>query len=194
MWALYTLIVLIVLVIVVLCIPVEFIFDFNTSEFSKRKFEFRWLFGLLRFKVQKAEKARPEAKSVKPASNKQKLQPGEILEILQVEGLFSQVKRLLSDIFTAVKIPRLSADIILGLEDPVHYGYLFAFTAPVNYLLGLTPYRIAVNAVFEGQLILECIAAGAIRVYPVMLFGSMLAFIFSAPGFRIIRIMVKTWR
>ena len=68
MGALYVLIVLIALIVVALSIPVDFVFKFSTSDFSRRKLQFRCFFGLLRFDLHNAEKKEETKKLSKTRS------------------------------------------------------------------------------------------------------------------------------
>jgi hypothetical protein len=192
LWALYAFIVLIALIVVALSIPVDFVFKFDTSEFHLKHFRVRWLFGLFEFNLHKPSgKGKTVARLRKRA---RKRSPREILKILQVEGLFGQMRKLLANVFKSIRIKQLNADITIGLEDPVYCGYLFALAAPVNHLLGMTPYRVAINPVFEGQLILQLSAEGCVRAYPIRLLGAVLAFFFSAPAWKIMGMAVRRWK
>jgi hypothetical protein len=191
LWALYVFIPLFVLIAILLCMPVDFWFKLNTRASPKFSADFGWLFGLIKFTVNRqSEEKKPLAatgKQVKPA--KQRKAQGTdwriIVSIVRIRGLFKEFFRFISRSIRLVEIKKLAAELRIGLEDPVDTGYLFALSAPLNYAFSLLPFRINIEPVYESELVLDLKSEGSVRVYPFRVVGNILRFVFSAPGRRL---------
>jgi hypothetical protein len=193
LWVIITLVSLIVFIILVLCIPLDLNFYVNISENPKLKGRLIWLFGLIDRELKKAE-VKSEKKE-KPVKDKQKPQQRisarTIYQILRTKGLFSQLRKLVVDIFRSFRVKELAANIKLGLENPADTAMLFAVTGTLNSLLSLLPYQINIQPSFDGDITFEAYLQGATRLWPILLMLALLKFLFSLPALRIVRTLVR---
>ncbi len=192
MWVIIALFSLILLVILVLCIPLDLIFQVNTSESPTFRIRLLWFLGLIDRDLKKPKKKAD--KKEKPARVRQKsrrrISASTIYQILRTRGLFTQLRRLVVSIFRSLKIKELSANIKLGLENPADTAFLFALIGPANFLLSMLPYKINVWPSFDGDLPLEAYLHGAIRVWPILVILASLRFVFSIPALKVSRTLI----
>lgn len=198
MWAVITVCSLVVLIILILCVPLDVLLHIDV--YGKPKFSMRleWLFGLVSKEVRKRKKKPEEKKKAvkgKPKFIRWQKKAQDIFEILQTKGLLSQLKRLLRDILSRLRIRKLEANFRVGLDNPADTGLLFAFIGPATVFLNYSfPYRIRVQpsydkAVFEGYL------HGTVRLRPIQLVPSFIRFAFSLAAMRLLKKLALTkWK
>ena len=194
MWILLACLSPLLLLALVLCLPLDFSFELNTGSSPPLRARLRWIWGLVNLMQLPATKPRSAMESPprKPSKNSAKaIPPHTITKILSIRGLPGQSLRLMRYILRSFKITNLHLDITASPEDPVTFGYLFAFCQPLNYLLSRTAYDININPVFEGQLILDCRGEGRLRLVPAMLLLHVMAVLVSRPCLQIFYILLK---
>lgn len=193
MWVIVALASLIVLILLVLCIPLDLIFQVNTNKSPVFRIRLLWLFGLIERDLKKAKKEEPEKKEKitrGESKPKHRISASTVYQILRTKGLFTNLRRLVVNIFKSLKIKELAANIKLGLENPADTALLFAFLGPIYFLLNMLPYEIYVLPSFESDISLEAYLHGVIRLCPIMVILALLRFVFSAPALRITKALV----
>lgn len=189
MWVIIALASLVALIILVLCVPLDT--AFRVDVYGRPKFSLRlvWLFGLVSKELKRGKK---KAKAEKP--RKRRRGAGNIFKILRTKGLLRQLKILITDVLSRLKIRDLSIDFRVGLDDPADTGFLFAIIGPA--LVFASPsHNISVQPSFEGEAVLEGYAQGAVRLLPIKLVVPCLRFCFSLAALRAIKtVVLAKWK
>jgi hypothetical protein len=180
---------LIVLGILLLSIPFDISFRLEIGSEAHFNIKWSWLFGLIRRDLKKAKPGRQKKRSVRRrfdiAATLRSVRAGG--EFFRINGLMQQFGRLMKRLFRSIRIRDLEVDFLVGLDDPAETFYLFSFTEPLNRLLSYVqsfPVSIHpsfIEPVFEGH------AWGYLRLYPIRTVPPLLQFIFSPPGFGLIK-------
>lgn len=189
MWAIIILASLTAVLIFGLCVPIEV--SLRADVYGKPRFQLKlsWLFGLVRTDL--AGRRKPSRK------RKAKLRDIiAIIEILPTKGLVSQLKRLMKDILSYLKVRNLYADFTLGLGDPADTGLLFAFVGPAaSWLSSSLPCQIRVRPSFEDEGTLEGYSYGEVRLRPIQLVIPTLRFAFSLAAMRAAKkLVLAKWK
>ncbi len=189
MWAIIILASLTAVLIFGLCVPIEV--SLRADVYGKPRFQLKlsWLFGLVRTDL--AGRKKPSRK------RKAKLRDIiAIIEILPTKGLVSQLKRLMKDILSYLKVRNLYADFTLGLGDPADTGLLFAFVGPAaSWLSSSLPCQIRVRPSFEDEGTLEGYSYGEVRLRPIQLVIPTLRFAFSLAAMRTAKkLVLAKWK
>ena len=177
MLALYIIAGLVVILILLLCIPVETMISMDTESSKKYSVIVSWLFGII--KTDLGKKRPKKIKKVKIPVKKRRwlsrLDIGFTSQIGSVTGLIKRFKDLIAGIYRQLRIKEITGDLVIGLEDPVQTGMLFAVIGPANALLNLHPrYNVSIRPFFDDEDILEGRLYGNVKVQPVRLVGPVL--------------------
>ena len=194
MWILLACLSLLLLLVLVLCLPLDFSFELNTASSPSLRARLRWIWGLVNLMRLPATKPRlaGEHPPRKAGKNSAKgIAPHTIVKILSIRGLPGQSLKLLRNILRSIKIRKLCVNITAGPEDPVTFGYLFAFCQPLNHVLLGTGHDININPVFEGQLTLDGRGEGRLRLVPAILLLRVMAILVSRPYLQFFYILLK---
>lgn len=194
---------LIVLGILILSIPFGLVWQVEISEVTRYTLKWYWFFGLLGREIKPGKRA-PRKKPPAKAPQKKKPRRFSVTNIkkmiqmarmgpdyLRIRGLVRQIMLLAKRIWRCLKIEKLEAELIIGLDDPVDTFHLFTVTEPVNRLLDhFQPYPIRIWPSFY-ETTLEGYTAGRVKIYPVQLIPPILGFVFSMPALRLIRKLIS---
>jgi hypothetical protein len=194
LWILIGFVSLAVLVFLVLCIPLDFVIEYNTDASPRFRKRFVWLFGLVRMDPGSIKTKRKKGKKEEEAEKKPegKKDFRFVLRILKIEGLFKKLTDFIKEVFSLFKIEHLRADITLGFESPADTGMLFAWLYPVNYMLrNLKFYDVNLQPSFAGELVFEGSIYSSARVWPVHFTTPLIKLIFSATTIRVIGEFIK---
>ena len=194
MWIIAILASLAVLITLVLSVPLDIALRMDVYGRPSFGLKLAWLFGLVSKEVGKGKKRPEEKKEVVEGKRKLK-ERGErartTFQILRIKGLLRQLKGLLRDIISRVKVREFGVDFRVGLDDPADMGLLFAFIRPATILMNPPfPYQIRVQPSFDGEAILEGYLYGAARLRPIQLVTPFLRFAFSLATIRAAKILV----
>ncbi len=187
MWVVTVLASLVLLIVIALCVPLNFVFQVEVHGNLKLSMRLDWLFGLIG----------KEIPTTRPGRNLQK-HPGNriglrtLFRILQIKGLFSQLKDWLKATFGCLKLQDLRGDFTIGLDDPADTGFLFAVISPIMpFLRGSRFSEIRVRPSFEDEAVCEGYLRGTVRLIPIQLVPPFLKFMFSLPTLRAIKTLVS---
>jgi len=199
LWVAATLAGLVVLLALVLCVPLNV--TLRLDMYGKPKFRLRlaWLFGLVAKEVRKGREKPKEKRKVvkgKPETAEKRRRAGVILDILRTKGLLRQVKNLLRDLFSCLRIRDFGASLRVGLDNPADTGLLFAVIGPVvPWLSSTCPTRLRVQPSFADEAVFEGYLYGAVRLRPIQLVIPFLGFVLSLPTLRVIKTLVRSkWK
>ncbi len=119
MWVIATIISLTVLIFLVFCIPLYMSFHIETDRRPKFSMSLLWIFGLVSKELGKRERLEEKRETAErmPKQKKKGLQAKTILKILRTKGLLTQLKRLLINTMSCLKINELRANFRLFLWD-----------------------------------------------------------------------------
>jgi hypothetical protein len=198
LWVIAVLVSLAILITLLLCIPLELVFRANIEGRPKFSLRLVWLFGLV-IRELKQTKKRAEEKTVseyegKPGDWTQRLRVA--FEILQTKGLLKQLRSFIKRIFRQIKVRELTANLKVGLDNPADTGLLFAFIAPLNLAINyFLPHPIKIQPSFTEESFITGYLYGAVRLWPIQLAASLIAFAFSMPTLRTAKKLVSyKWR
>lgn len=174
MLALYIIVGLVVFLVLLLCIPVETVISVDTESSKKYSVIVSWLFGIIKTDLGKKRPKKVKKDKV-PAKKRRwplRLDINFVSQISNAGGLIKRFKDFITAICRQLRITAIRGDLVLGLEDPVHTGMLFAVIGPANALLNLHPrYNVSIRPFFDDENILEGNLYGNIKVQPVRLVG-----------------------
>ena len=174
MLALYIIVGLVMFLILLMCIPVETTVTIDTNYGKKYSLIVSWLFGIV---TKDLGNRRPKQIKKTKISREKKRLPLRfdidfVSQIMNAGGLINRFKDLISGIYRQLKIKEITGDLVIGLEDPVSTGMLFAVIGPANALLNLHPrYNVSIRPFFDDENILEGNLYGNVKVRPIRLVG-----------------------
>lgn len=128
--------ILLTLLIVLLAVPVMVTFRIDRVEETRGQVSFKWLFGLLRFRIGIPVETRsaPQRKR-KPVKNGRERKAGNnvrgALTLLQQSSFRRRTFRFIKDLLCAAHARDLYLCLRVGLGDPADTGRLWAFLGPV---------------------------------------------------------------
>jgi len=191
LWVIATLAGLVGLIILVLCVPLDAALSMDTSGRPKFRLRLVWLFGLISKEVSR-EKKKPEEKLKK----KRGIGSRNTLKILRTRGLPGQLKDLVRNLLSQLKIKELVVNLKLGLHNPADTGLLFALIGSTTPFLSLpSQYQIRVQPSFYDETVFEGHLHGVLRLRPIKLVGPFMRLFFSLAALRVVKLLVLSkWK
>ncbi|HEY82406.1 MAG TPA: hypothetical protein G4O01_03845 [Dehalococcoidia bacterium] len=192
MWVIIASAALAALLILALFVPLELAVQLSTAERPRLRMRLVWLFGLVRKEIGRGEKKPAAPKK----TGKKRINPRDILSLLQTKGLLQQLKISLQGMLRSLEIKNLTADFKVGLGDPADTGLLFALLAPVILWLNSSlPLRISAQPSFADAPTFTGYSHGAVRVRPIRLVIPLLRFAISPATMRAVKkLVLARWR
>ncbi len=187
----------------VLAVPVDAILDLDVHRRAAFRARVKWLFGLVSFDSsveRKAVEKKPEAPRPKKPRRKAGFAEGWrqfelVLDILQIPGLFNEVKKFLIRLYRCFDLKKLDGDFGAGLPDPADTGFFYgiysAITIPTGFPLAdrIRIHPRFTETIFEGQ------AQAVVRLRPIYLIAPVGLFLFSPPVLKALWMLVRLqWR
>jgi len=174
------------LVVLLLSVPVDLSFSYESGEGSRSRMRIGWLFGLIGKELGGENKGQEK----KPKEMKEKRRRRNFrgpLAVFRARGFSGRLLLLARRLVRSVQVRDVDIELQVGTGDPAETGLLYGVIWPCVALArsGFSPnIRIEPNFVeetFEGH------ARGAVRVYPIKLIPSLIAFALSPATFRGVR-------
>ena len=191
MLALYIIAGVILFIALMLSIPVDMKFDLATHEHAKAKIRIGWLFGLVWKDIRARKKKKPKEKPKK----RRKRGIKSFLPLLRIKGLPGKILKLVRQIFGCLKIKQLDVALRVGLDDPFDTGMLCSVLWPA--LIPPSPsgtMRFRLEPVFS-EFAFEASLQGWVRLFPIQLVWSLVSFVLSPTGLRLLKLMVVSrWK
>ena len=179
------------LAVLFLSIPVDLTFSYGAGEGSRSWMRIGWLFGLIGKDLGGKKKGRQKKpKEMKAKKGRRSFR--EPLAMFRARGFSGRLLLLARRLVRSVQVRDLDVEFQVGTGDPGWTGLLYGVIGPSVALAqsGSSPnIRIVPNFVeetFEGH------ARGAVRVYPIKLIPSLIAFALSPATFRGVRALRRT--
>ena len=173
-----------------LSIPVDLAFSYQSGEGSRSRMRIRWLFGLISKELGGEKKGREKKPKEMKAKKGRRSFRGP-LAVFRARGFSARLLLLARCLVRSVQVRDVDIEFRVGTGDPMETGLLFGVIRPGVALArsGISPnIRIEPNFVeetFEGH------ARAAVRVYPIKLIPSLIAFAVSPATFRGVRALRK---
>ena len=171
------------LAVLLLSIPFDLVFSYERGEGSRSRMRIGWLFGLIGKELGGEKKGRQKKpKEMKAKKGRRSFR--EPLAMFRARGFSARLLLLARRLVRSGQVRDVDIEFRVGTGDPMETGLLFGVIRPGVALAqsGISPnIRIEPNFVeetFEGH------ARGALRVYPIKLIPSLLAFALSPVTFR----------
>lgn len=191
------------LTILLLAVPVNLVYALRKDEVWRGRLIVYWMFGLFRVSVRPGR--RKAARSSKRRRKRREMivsgtkgvvrRRHMVLAILRTRGLLRGLLHLLRDLLRSLKPRRLRVELVIGLEDPADTGRLAGVLAPLRLLFGRrtlgkeSNVSIDVTPDFFGPR-LQGYSCASVQFVPLKLIAIVIGFLFSAPVFRAVRLMM----
>jgi len=171
-------------VVAVLAIPFEVIFKIHRYKELQSDVAVRWLFGVVKFSIpssphkQKQIDIPRESTTVKKATGKRGSARA-IKNLLWNARFRYRLLRFVKDVFKTIHIASFYLRVRLGLDDPADTGRLWAFFGPLSvFLSSHSNSTVSLEPDFEKEIVYVD-SSGAIRIVPLQVIFTILAFLFS---------------
>ena len=189
--ALLVVAVLLGLAVLLLAVPVGLEFRLEGIEPFQGRFAVRWLFGLVRFRIEVPRPGKPsprrKAKPKPPEEKKEANERGRrahVLAALRRAEFRERVYRLLQDLLRVARLRDLRLRLRVGLGDPADTGLLWAALGPLGAMAqGLRSAEVRIEPDFLEPA-LDVQAQGRLRAIPLQLLALAVAFALSPPSIR----------
>ncbi len=188
------------LTIFLLAVPVNLVYALRKDDVWRGRLVVYWMFGLVRVSLRPGRRKAP-----RPSKRRDVIVSGakgalrrrrDVLAILRMGGLLRGLIRLSGDLLRSLRPRRLRVDLVIGLEDPADTGRLAGMLAPLRLLFGrrtvgkASSVSIDVTPDFSGPR-LQGYSCASVQFVPLKLIAIVIGFLFSAPVFRAVRLMVR---
>lgn len=190
---------LLALFLALLGVPVAIAFrishgDGETGATTRGQVHFRWLFGLVRFRIAIPTKSGTEKKHghqlhIKEREQKSSGRSVGAFAILRQSAFRHRAFRFLKDVFRATHARDLYLRLRIGLGDPADTGRLWALLGPVAGLAtNVSTAVVRIEPEFMDP-VFELESQGKFRLIPLQFIALALAFALSPPSLRAWRMM-----
>jgi hypothetical protein len=188
---LLTLAVLLVILVLLLAVPIELVFDVTRIDRFSTNVKVKWLFGLIRFSVNKPDTSAAQPKEttkaetmIKTKQQKTTTSSSNLIAALKQSAFRRRVYRFVKDLLRATHSRDIFLRLRIGLGDPADTGRLWIFLGPVAAIAanaGDAVIRIEpefINPTFEID------GRGAFRLMPLEFITLVIAFMLSPTTLR----------
>ena len=171
------------LAVLFLSIPVDLTFSYERGESSRSRMRIGWLFGLIGKELGGEKKGREKKPKEMKAKKGRRSFRGP-LAVFRARGFSGRLLLLARRLLRSVQVRDVDVELQVGTGDPAETGLLYSVIGPSVALArsGISPnIRIEPNFVeetFEGHV------RGFVRVYPIKVIPSLIAFALSPATFR----------
>jgi hypothetical protein len=175
--------------VLLLAVPVDLAFRLEKNGSFKGQVAIRWLFGLLRFRIQiphrrKMQHERPDGGAQATKVRSVGSRRARALAVLRQAAFRQRVIRLIEELVGAAHLRQLGLWMRVGLGDPADTGRLWAFVGPLNAVAhNLRTAEIRIEPEFVEQAF-EYEAQGRLLVVPLRIVAAALAFALSPSSIR----------
>jgi hypothetical protein len=185
---------LLLLAVGLLAVPVGIEVDAEKRRSPAVRWRVSWFFGLVtvaptrRTAGRSGARRRPERDSEKRRrrlTTRRSRGPSarRVLAACRTPGFLARLARLLPDLVRAVRWERAAVELEFGLDDPSDTGTVYGVLVPVLLLAESRGYAVCCRPRFD-EACLEGSASLAVRITPLRLVATVLAFVFSGPTLR----------
>ena len=199
MWIVIVLACLLALFILLLSIPLDIGLRIVAHDNVVASWKITWLYGLLRRELRggerKPRKQRPKASEKKSRRDKRG-SAGEFVKLALNRKLWGQVFALIKRLLSRIAFRRLDVNLKIGLDDPGN-SWLIAALAIWATIFFHPPclHSINIQPRFTDEFIVNGVIYSEARVIPLLLFLSLLQFVFSMPVLRAMKKVVSArWK
>lgn len=186
---------LLALLVALLAVPLTVVFSIHRIEETEGLVRFRWLFGLVRFRLRIPRPARarprpapaPGKKAKSPRRRKRKGGAGELLSLIRQPAIRRRVHKFIRDMLRATHPRDLLLRLRIGLGDPADTGVLWAVVGPIA---GMAQTLRGVEVRIEPEFVdpvFEVESRGRFRLVPLQFIAITAAFMLSPT-------MLRAWR
>lgn len=173
------------MLVALLAIPLTVAFSIHRIGETRGEFRFRWLFGLVRFRVRIPRTARagpqsaPRKTARSPGRKRKKGRAGNLLSLAGQTALRRRVFKFVRDILRAAHARDLSVRLRIGLGDPADTGRLWAVIGPLAVVAqSLRGAAVRIEPEFMEP-ILEVESHGRFRLVPIQFLALTATFMLS---------------
>lgn len=188
---LLSLAVLLVILVLLLAVPVELVFAIKRSDEISTNVKVKWLFGLIRFSVNKPGTSAAQPKKttkadtmIKTKQQKTTTSSSNLIVALKQSAFRRRVYRFVKDLLRATHSRDIFLRLRIGLGDPADTGRLWIFLGPMAAIAANTGDAVIriepefINPAFEID------GRGAFRLMPLEFIALVIAFMLSPSTLR----------
>jgi hypothetical protein len=193
-----------VLAVLLLAIPVQLLFALKREGSWRGRIIVYWMFGLVRVPLRPGRKS-AERRSKRRERTRKLIVAGargaarrrrQIYLVLRSRGVAGRLVRLLRDLLRSLRPRRFRVRFIIGLDDPADTGRLMGVIAPLRVLINRRDstapnISIRVTPDYAGSRFTGYSCA-SVRFVPLRMMWLVLAFLFSAPVLRAMRMLITS--
>ena len=178
------------LAVLLLSIPVDLAFSYERGEDSRTRMRIGWLFGLIGKDLGGGKKGREKKPKEMKAKKGRRSFRGP-LAVFRARGFSGRLLLLARRLVRSVQVRDVDVEFQVGTGDPVETALLFGVIGPS---VALARSRFSPNIRIEPNFVEETFeghARGTLRVYPIKLIPSLVAFALSPATLRGVRALKR---
>jgi len=185
-------------IVLLLSIPLDIGFRLRIGEQPPFQFGFRWFFGLVRkdFAGKKRDGKKKQA-DLRKAVKKPGARRGRgLLGLIRFAEFLPDIWRLVRGILRRVRIRSLSADLVIGLDDPADTALVVAsLWTPVLMMIPSYAHAVRLQPSFDDGVVFEGHARMELRLRPIRMVPPIVRFGFSRSGRKLLGGLISgRWR
>lgn len=186
--------------VLLLSIPLDLTFRLGVGEQPAFRFGFRWFFGLVKKDSggkKKRDEARKQADEQRRRGRKRSGGRGQsLLGVLRFAEFLPDVWRLVRGVLRNIKVRSLSADLVIGLDDPADTALIVAsLWTPVLLMLPSHAHAVRLQPSFDDGAVIAGQACMELRLRPIRIVPPIVRFGFSRSGRRLLGGLISgRWR
>jgi hypothetical protein len=179
---------LVALLLGLLAVPVVLVIDAERTDTLEARWRVTWLFGLLSVTPKRTQRERTArgtpARRARSSHGGRRAGRG-ALAALSTDGLASRVMKLVGALAHHVRFERLRVDAAFGCENPADTGFVYGCLSPALVLADAYGLDVHCTPLFWESGVRGTLGA-TLRVRPLALLGTIVAFLVSPPVLRAI--------
>ena len=177
---------LMTLIVALLAVPVVLWVEAERTDRLEARWRLLWLFGLLDIQSSGGPSAPRRADATRRAHKltKERGRGWRMgVAALRARGLFDRVVRFVVALIRRVKLETFHLHTVFGFENPADTGFVYGWLSPVLVMADVHGLDIRCSPMFLDSGVRGVFRA-TIRVRPLLVVGTIVAFLFSPPVFR----------
>lgn len=186
--------------VLLLSIPLELTLRLGTGEQPGLRLAFRWFFGLVNKefggKKKRGEASKQADDQRRPGRKRRGVRGQALLGVLRFSEFLPDVWRLVRGIIGRVRIKSLSAELVIGLDDPADTALVVAsLWTPVLLMFPSHAHAVRLQPSFDDGAVFAGQACMELRLRPIRIVPPIVRFGFSRSGRRLLGGLISgRWR
>ncbi len=178
--------------VALLAVPVALVIDARRGDTMEARWHIRWFFGLVDVRISRGRST--DAPRDDPSTRSPRKQRGSgrrvLLAVVRTRGLLHRVGRLLTAAIRRMTFDRFHLEMIFGLDNPADTGFVYGCLSPLLVMAGIRGLDVHCHPTFLDPG-LRGVFQATIRLRPLLIAGTLVAFLLSPP---VLRAAAAGWR